>query len=55
MSAVALGGKVGQTPGEGTLHSSVGKCPSLGSNSFSGSAERKDLRLPGSLGARTPA
>lgn len=30
MSAVALGGKVGQTPGEGTLHSSVGKCPSLG-------------------------
>lgn len=55
MSAVALGGKVEQTPGEGTLHSSVGKCSSLGSDSFSGSAKRKDLCLPGSLGARTPA
>ena len=45
---------MGQTPGEGTLHSSVGKCPSLDSDSFSGSAERRELCLPGSPGAGTP-
>ena len=45
---------MGQTPGEGTLHSSVDKCPSLDSDSFSGSAERRELRLPGSPGAGTP-